>query len=592
MSSVRKLLSITVAAPSRQKGPMNRHLAAVLNADVVGYSRLMSADEAGTLQLLKTHEIGVIEPAVAKHNGRIVKRMGDGYLAEFASVVDAVECALDWQTQTAGSDRLKFRIGVHLGDIIAEGEDIYGEGVNIAARLEALSQPGYITLSDDAFRQVRDRINVEFHDLGEHEIKNIPRPLRVWEWRCPTAVPSRLQNVKLPAMDKPSVVIMPFRNLTGDPDMEYFADGLRMDIQNALVKVSGLFLIASGSAYAFRGARPQDAGCTLGATYVLEGSIRAAGKKVRVTADLSEATSGRVILAEQFDRVLDDSFDLQDEITGRVLAAVNVRLVSGEQAKVWHKTLKDLRALEAFYKGVHAFYQMDRESMQRARQYFERVAAIRPDASAGATWVAMSHWFDIQRGWSESPEKSKELARQWAEIAVAMPDADGQAHSALSYLYLIERRFDEALEAGRQAIANRPSCAYANCFYGNVLHYCGDQEGAIHHVKLAMRVQPLHPPFYLHMLALAYRAKGELDSAVAAAKQALKLTPNDLANRIVLASAYIGLGQQNLAEESAAEIKRMDPSFSVAQFAKAQPYRNTALLKQLVADLQAAGLPD
>jgi adenylate cyclase len=175
---------------------MNRRLAAVLNADVVGYSRLMSADEAGTLQLLKTHEIGVIEPTVAKHNGRIVKRMGDGYLAEFGSVVDAVECALGWQAQTAGSDRLKFRIGVHLGDIIAEGEDIYGEGVNIAARLEALSQPGCITLSDDAFRQVRDRINIEFHDLGEHEIKNIPRPLRVWEWRCPTAVPSRLQNVK------------------------------------------------------------------------------------------------------------------------------------------------------------------------------------------------------------------------------------------------------------------------------------------------------------------------------------------------------------------------------------------------------------
>ena len=573
---------------------MQRRLAAVLNADLVGYSRLMSKDEAGTLITLKAYEIGVIDPTVAKHGGRIVKRMGDGYLAEFASVVDAVECALSWQCQSPmeGDRPLKFRIGVHLGDIIAEGEDIYGDGVNIASRLEALSQPGCITISDDAFRQVRDRVKAEFHDLGEHEIKNIPRPLRVWEWRCPTAVPSRLQNVKLPVMDKPSVVIMPFRNLTGDPDMEYFADGLRMDIQNALVKVSGLFLIASGSAYAFRGARPQDAGCTLGATYVLEGSIRAAGKKVRVTADLSEATSGRVILAEQFDRVLDDSFDLQDELTSRVLAAINVRLVSGEQAKVWHKTLKDLRALEAFYKGVHAFYQMDRESMQHARQYFERVAAIRPDASAGATWVAMSHWFDIQRGWSESPEKSKELARQWAEIAVAMPDADGQAHSALSYLYLIERRFDEALEAGRQAIANRPSCAYANCFYGNVLHYCGDQEGAIHHVKLAMRVQPLHPPFYLHMLALAYWAKGELNSAASTAKQALELNPKDLANRIVLTSAYVELGLRDLAEETAADIKRIDQSFSVVQFANAQPYRNNILLEKFVSDLRSAGLPN
>jgi adenylate cyclase len=355
---------------------VERRLAAVLNADVVGYSRLMSADEPGTLKLLKECEAGVIEPTVGKHKGRIVKRMGDGYLAEFGSVVDAIECALDWQAQTTEGDRsLRFRMGVHLGDIILDGEDIYGDDVNIAARLEALSQPGCITLSDEAFRQVRDRVKVEFHDLGEHEIKNIPRPLRVWEWRSRITVPSRLRNVKLPAMDKPSIVIMPFRNLTGDPNMDYFTDGLRMDIQNALVKVSGLFLIASGSAYAFRGAPPQDAACTLGATHALE-----------------------TILTEQFDRILDDSFDLQDEITGRVLAAINVRLVSGEQAKVWHRTLKDLRALEAFYKGVHAFYQMDRESMQRARQYFERVAEIRPDASAGATWVAMSHWFDIQRG--------------------------------------------------------------------------------------------------------------------------------------------------------------------------------------------------
>jgi adenylate cyclase len=573
---------------------MQRRLAAVLNADLVGYSRLMSKDEAGTLITLKAYEIEVIDPTVTKHRGRIVKRMGDGYLAEFASVVDAVECALSWQCQAPpeGDQPLKFRIGVHLGDIIAEDEDIYGDGVNIASRLEALSQPGCIAISDDAFRQVRDRVKAEFHDLGEHEIKNIPHPLRVWEWRCPTAIPRRLQNIKLSALQGPSIVIMPFRNLTGDPDMEYFTDGFRMDIQNALVKVSGLFLLASGSAYAFRGAPAQDAACTLGARYALEGSVRAAGRKVRVSAELMEAASGRIVWSEQFDRTLDDSFDLQDEITGRVLAAINVKLVLGEQAKVWHKTLKDLRALEAFYKGVHAFYQMDRESMQQARKYFERVAEIRPEVPVGATWVAMSHWFDIQRGWSDTPEKSKELARQWAEIAVSMQDADGQAHSALSYLYLIERRFDEALEAGRQAVANRPSCAYANCFYGNVLHYCGDQDGAIHHIKLAMRVQPLHPPFYLHMLALAYRAKGELDSAVSTAKQALELNPDDLANWTVLTSAYVALGLRDLAEEAAAEIKRMDPSFSVARFAQAQPYRDTTLLKKFVSDLHAAGLSD
>jgi adenylate cyclase len=570
---------------------MQRRLAAVLNADVVGYSRLMSTDEAGTLRALKAYESAVIDPTVAKYRGRIVKRMGDGYLAEFASVVDAVECAMAWQGQApTEGDKLKFRMGVHLGDIIAEGDDIYGDGVNIAARLEALSQPGCVTLSDDAFRQVRDRVKAEFHDLGEQEVKNIPHPLRVWEWRSPTAIPRRLKKVKLAALDGPSIVIMRFRNLTGDPEKDYLTDGLRMDIQNALVKVSGLFLIASGSAYAFPGSAAQDAACALGAKYALQGSVRTAGQKVRVTTELTEAASGRIIWSDQFDRTLDDSFDLQDEITARVLAAINVKLVLGEQAKVWHKTLKDLKALEAFYKGVHAFYQMDRESMQRARQYFERVAEIRSEVPVGATWVAMSHWFDIQRGWSESPEKSKELARQWAEVAASMQDADGQAHSALSYLYLIERRFDEALAAGRQAVANRPSCAYANCFYGNVLHYCGEQDGAIHHLKLAMRVQPLHPPFYLHMLALAYRAKGELDAAVLTAKQALELTPDDLATRIVLTAAYVGLGRLDQAEETAAEVQRLDPSFSLAQFAAAQPYRDSALLEKFVADLRSAGL--
>jgi adenylate cyclase len=503
-----------------------------------------------------------------------------------------VECALSWQNEPPGNDelQLRFRIGVHLGDIIVEGEDIYGDGVNIAARLEALAQPGCIMLSDDAFRQVRDRVEAEFHDLGEHEVKNIPRPLRVWEWRCPMALPRRLQNVALPPIATPSIVILPFRNLTGDPANDYFTDGLRMDIQNALVKVSGLFIIASGSAYAFRGAGGNETACALNVGYALQGGVRAAGKRIRVSAELTEASSGRVVWAE-FDSTLDDSFDLQDEITGRVLSAMNVKLVQGEQAKVWHKTLKDLRALEAFYKGVHAFYQMDRDGMKRARQYFGRVAEIRPDVSVGATWIAMTHWFDLQRGWTDSPEKSKELVRHWAEIAASMPDADGQAHSALSYLYLMERRFDEALAAGRCAVANRPTCAYANCFYGNVLHYCDDQDSAIHHIKLAIRTQPLHPPFYLHMLAGAYRAKGDLESAVVAAKRALDLSPGDIAGRIILASAYVGLTKFDLARETAADVQRMEPSFSVTHYMQGQPFRDRSLAANYASELRLAGLP-
>jgi adenylate cyclase len=215
---------------------MERRLAALLNADVVGYSRLMSTDEAGTLQTLKSYEARVIDPTITRNKGRIVKRMGDGYLAEFASVVDAVECAIEWQRHQVaeGEQRLTFRIGVHVGDVIVVGADIYGDGVNISARLETLAEPGCIVLSEDAYRQVRDRVAAQFHDLGEHKVKNIPRALRVWEWRSVMPVPSRLRNVSLPPVEVPSIVILPFRNLTGDPANDYLADGFRMDIQNAL----------------------------------------------------------------------------------------------------------------------------------------------------------------------------------------------------------------------------------------------------------------------------------------------------------------------------------------------------------------------
>jgi adenylate cyclase len=572
---------------------VERRLAALLNADVVGYSLLMSKDEAGTLRRLKAFESCIIDPNVAEHKGRIVKRMGDGYLAEFASVVDAVECGLAWQQHQVAEDEqpLRFRMGVHLGDIIVEEGDIYGEGVNIAARLEALAEPGCIALSDDAYRQVRDRLSIEFHDLGEHTVKNIPRPLKVWEWRCATAVPRRLSNVNLPPIEIPSIVILPFRNLTGDPAHDDLTDGLRMDIQNALVKVSGLFIVASGTAYAFRGVGAQETGCTLNVKYVLQGSLRAAGKRVRVSAELVEPASGHIVWSEQFDRTLDDSFDLQDEIAGLILAAMNVKLVQGEQARVWHKTLKDLHALQAFYKGVHAMYQMDRDGMRLARQYFERVAEIRPDASVGATWTAMTHLFELQRGWSDAPDRSMELAKHWAEIAAAMPDADGQAHSALSYLYLLERRFDEALAAGQCAVFNRPTCAYANCFYGNVLHYCGEADRAIHHIRLAIRTQPLHPPLYLEMLAGAYRAKGDLECAVDTAKQALSLGPGDVASRAILTGAYAGLGLRDLAGETAADIRRIEPSFSVRRFMEGQPYRDKNVSARYGSALRSAGLP-
>ncbi len=573
---------------------MERRLAAILAADVVGYSRLMNKDETGTLAALKACEAELIEPTVSKHNGRIFKRMGDGFLVEFASSVDVVECALAWQDQLQAAENqpLAFRMGINLGEVLAEADDVYGDGVNIAARLEAMAQPGCIAISDDAYRQVRDRLDVKFHDLGEHEVKNIPQPVHVWEWQCKRALPRRLQYSKFPQPDKPSIVVLPFRNLSGDEQQDFLAEGLRIDIQNALTKVSGVFLIAAGAANALRGATPQDASAGVGVQYVLQGSVRTAGNRVRVAVELTDAAADEVVWAEQLDRTLDDTFELQDEITARVLTAMNVNLVAGEQAKIWHKTLKDLKALEIFYKGIHAFFRMDRDEMARARQHFETVAKMHPETSTGSTWVALTHWFDIQRGWAQSPETSRDLACQFAKSAAAMEDTDGQAHTVLSHVHLMNRDYDAALAAGREAIANRPACANANGFHANVLHYCGEHDDAIRHIELAMRYQPLHPPFFKNILSAAYLAKYELASAISTAKQTIELAPADILARLILTSAYVKSDQQDLAKEIVAEIKNLDPSFSVARFADTQYYRNAEFIEEFTAELRSAGLPD
>lgn len=573
---------------------MQRKLAAILAADVVGYSRLMNKDETGTLAALKQCEAEIVEPTVTRHNGRIFKRMGDGYLAEFASAVDVVECALDWQEQLQANDALslKFRIGVNLGDVIVDADDVYGDGVNIASRLEALAQPGCVALSDDAFRQVRDRLDADFQDLGEHALKNIPRPVRVWEWRCKMALPAPLKNAALPRLDKPSIVLMPFRNLTGDEDQDFLAEGLRIDIQNALIKVSGLYMVAAGTANALRGVSSEDAGGSLNVRYVLQGSVRKAGKRIRVTAELTDTVAGEVVWAEQYDRIMDDAFELQDEIAARILTAMNVKLVAGEQAKIWHKTLKDLRALELFYKGVHAFFQMGRDEMASARQYFEKVAKLHPEVATGATWVALSHWFDIQRGWTDLPENSRRLAIEWAEKAGKLNDSDGQAHTVLSHVYLMSRQFDDALAAGRQAVARRPACANANAFFANVLHYCGANDEAVRHIELAMRSHPLNPPFFKNVLASVCLARGDLQSAISAATQAIEQAPADIPARLILASALFQSGQEELARQTASEIRNLDHTFSVHRFANAQTYRDPVFIERLASDLRSLGLPD
>ena len=394
----------------------------------------------------------------------------------------------------------------------------------------------------------------------------------------------------LPLPDKPSLIVLPFENLTGNPDQDFITDGLRIDISNALVKVSGVFIIAFTNGNLYRGKTAAEATNGMGVRYALEGSVRQAGNRIRISTSLTDTVLGEIVWAEQFDRELVDAFEVIDEVIGQILTAMNVKLVAGESARVWHKTLRDLRSLEAFYRGIHEFFKMEKSSIIDARHQFELVARLHPESPIGPTWVASTYWYEFQRGWSKSREETKQLAREWAERAAPLPDMDGQAHTILSFIHLLDRDFDAALEAGERGVENRPSCIHSNAFYANALHYCGEQEKAQYHIELAMRYAPMHPAFYHDILASTCRAVGDLDRAAQEARTAIEINPNDQTARLILASLAVKQDKPSDSAKLVQEIRRLDPEFSIATFAAGQPYRSEEFLAQYVAELHDAGL--
>lgn len=404
-------------------------------------------------------------------------------------------------------------------------------------------------------------------------------------------LPPQLQGLDLTVPERPSIVIVPFRNLTGDADQDYLAEGIRIDIQAALVKITGIFLIAPGSANALRSADARRAGAVLGVRNALQGSIRRAGKKLRISAELIDVEGGNAIWTESYDRLFDDGFDVQDEIVEEIITALDVRLLGGEQAKVWHKTLKDRDALENFYKGVQEFFKLRKDSNLRARRFFQIVEKKQPAVAIGATWVAMCHWFDRFKGWGDDPDRSLKLAGLWAAKAAAMPDADGQAHMVLSHVHLINLRFDDALVVGREAIILRPNCTNANGFFANVLHYCGEQDDAVKHATWAIRYSPVYPTFFADILALAYLLKGNHRAASAVAGEVLRLNHEATTTRVVLAAACAAGERIAEARKLADQISAADKAFSLRRFADQQLYRSTGDLEKLLGWLNLAGLP-
>ncbi|MFC1665771.1 BTAD domain-containing putative transcriptional regulator [Pseudomonadota bacterium] len=404
-------------------------------------------------------------------------------------------------------------------------------------------------------------------------------------------LPPQLQGLNLSLPERPSIVILPFDNLTGDAENQHLAEGIRIDIQSALVKITGIFLIAAGSANAMCGRDAVSAGKALSVRYVLKGSVRRSGSLLRISAELIEVQSGRAIWTDSYDRQFDDGFDVQDEIIREIITSLDVKLLRGEQAVVWHRTLKNRDALECFYKGVEEFFKLSKEPMLRARKYFEAVDKKEPNVSVGMTWVAMCHWFDAFKAWGDDPANSLDQAGEWSHKAIQMEDADGQAHMVLSHVHLMNRQFDDALIVGRSAIQLRPNCTNANGFYANVLHYCGEQTDAIEHIMWAIRYSPIYPPFFADVLAMSFLFDRSFDAAIAVARESLRLNPSGITSQLVLIAGFNERGQVAEAAKAGAAVLASDPAFTIRQFAERQPYKNKADLKNFVAMLNSAGLP-
>ena len=396
---------------------MERRLAAILAADVVGYSRLMGEDEAGTLERLKSLRRELVQPGITERKGRIVKLMGDGLLAEFPSVVEAVQCAADIQRSMIGREadlpnerRIKLRIGVNLGDIIVEGSDIYGEGVNVAVRLEALADPGGICISGKVYEEVRNKLPTAFEDLGEQEVKNIAEPVRVYRWTdAADQEPGGAgAEAALPLPDKPSIAVLPFENMSGDPEQEYLADGICEDLITALSKIRWFFVIARNSTFTYKGQAVEvtQVARELGVRYVIEGSVRKAGNRVRITAQLIDATTGRHVWAERYDRDLADIFELQDEMTQTIVAAVEPELGAAERERALSKPPENLDAWETCQRGLWHLWRFDREDNAKAPSLLQRAQELDPGFAAAYAHEAYSHFVNVIMGWAEDPDRT------------------------------------------------------------------------------------------------------------------------------------------------------------------------------------------
>jgi adenylate cyclase len=614
---------------------VKRKLTAILSADVKGYSRLMGADEVGTIRILQTYR-GVISALIQKKGGRVVDSPGDNVLAEFASVVDALESAVEIQKELkvrnadrSESRRMEFRIGINLGDVVEEGERIYGDGVNIAARIEGLAEGGGICISGTAFDHIGKRLPLGYEYMGEQAVKNIEKPVRVYRvltepeqagkvigerkpkrtqwrwavaaavvlaagafalwnfyWRAPRIEPASKEKMAFSLPDKPSIAVLPFDNLSGDREQDYLAEGITENIISYLSKIPELFIIDRKSTSVYKGkpVKVQQVSEDMGVRYVLEGSVQKSENRLRVTAHLVDALKGRPLWSDRYDRDLQDLFALQDEITLNILKEMRLHLTRGEMSRR-HSTT-NIEAWSYTVKGISLAERVKKEANLEARNLYEK--ALKLDFNYGIAWsnLAWTYLIEAQLGWTDSRADSLRRALELAQKSQATGNVGAEFHTTMTFYYFLQGKYEEAIGEGEKAIAMEPNNANSYAFLARALRYAGRPNETIDNVKKAMRLHPYYPAYYLLDLGGAYDMAGQYNEALATFKNFLERSLKGdfflLFAHEWLTITYGRLGQMEKARSHADEILKINPKYTVAFFRKSTPYKDLAYLDGLV----------
>ncbi|MET0875308.1 MAG: adenylate/guanylate cyclase domain-containing protein [Pseudolabrys sp.] len=576
---------------------VERRLAAILAADIAGYSALMGADEVRTVHDLKGHQ-AIVLPMVGEFGGRIIDTAGDGILAEFPSVVNAVKCAVSIQSEMIErnaainpKNRMQFRVGINVGDVIYDEARIYGDGINVAARLEGIADPGGICISSKVYEEINGRFDFVFEDMGPQQLKNITRPVRAYRVRLDGRTLAASPTLALP--DKPSIAVLPFQNMSGDPEQDYFCDGLVEDIITTLSKLAGLRVIARNSTFIYKGRSVdiREAAKQLGVRYVLEGSVRKSGNRIRITAQLIDAQDGTHLWAERYDRAMDDIFAIQDEITLVLATELQVKLTEGEHARLHYTTTTNVEAWTCWVQGMsHHRQAVTKDAQSQARFFWERALALDPASASLNAELGLLHSFDARFGWWDDRETAIEKALAYVDRALEIDPGNADAYTVSSLILLFQRQHDEAVAAARKAVELAPGSADTAELASHVLAASGYPEEAVVLSEKAMTLSPNYPAVYLGTLGNAYRLSGRTEQAIEAFQAYHARSPGFGLTDIVI--AYQRTGRPEEARRAAEQLLAARPNFTVAAWLKTQfSYRDTAQVEADAAALRAAGFP-